>query len=121
MIDNFDLGVPTVRRIVDSRRRELDRDRKRTKREIAARRDRAGEIEGKMAPEEDGDDARALREPESEIAPLVREREDLKIRRKGVPEMVEAGSLEGKDRLRTVRDNENPFLNLITQVRQLNA
>ena len=125
MIGNFKLGALPVRRIVDVDPeseivnpgwRELDMDREKTKRQIAANRDRAGEIEEKMDPEENGDYARALRELESEIASPIRNREDLKIRRKGAPKKAGAGSLEGKDNLRTVRDYENPFLNLIRMI-----
>ena len=57
------------------------------KRQIAARHDRAEEVERKAGPEADlegdSDEARAFRELENETASLIREREHLKIKRRG--------------------------------------
>ena len=129
MIGNFKLGAPAVRQVVDvdpesevvnPRWREFDRDHKEKKRQISARRDRAGEIKRKAGPEADlegdSDEAKAFRELENEIASLIREREDLEIKRRGARRMVKAGSLEGKDKIQAFRDNENMFLNLIKMI-----
>ena len=129
MICNFKLVALSVRqsvdvdpeeKVVNPRWREFNRGHKEKKRQISARRHRADEIKRKMGPEmdteDDGDEARELWELENEIESLIQEREGLKIKRRGVRRMFKAGSLEGKDKLQTVRDNENLFLNLIKMI-----